>query len=216
MSSTGITILDTGPSLNFFSIGKANLLLDTLHSVTASLAMPADVVQEIRDKTEEDDRFRGSDRALDWALRNGHVTELDSRSGVDPDVDKFVSAILGMPHERQPTRAKDIGERMVVAHAMALRNRGERVLVLIDDGGGQLLAQKYGFKPVMTLHVLRRAARLGLIADWSEMRSIYLRLRPEPGSSQPPKDHGLLPLTDPEVQRALRDKRIYDRGSGAA
>lgn len=214
MSSTGITILDTGPSLNFFSIGKANLLLDTLHSVTASLAMPADVVQEIRDKTNEDERFRGSDRALDWALRNGHIAELDSRSGVDPDVDKFVSAILGMPHERQATRAKDIGERMVVAHAMALRNRGERVLVLIDDGGGQLLAQKYGFKPVTTLHVLRRAARLGLIADWSEMREIYLRLRPEPGSSQPPKDHGLLSLTDPEVQRALRDKGIYGRGSG--
>lgn len=191
-------------------------VLDTLRSVTASLAMPADVVQEIRDKTEEDGRFRGSDRALDWALRNGHIAELDSRSGVDPDVDRYVSAILGMPHERQPARAKDIGERMVIAHALARRNRGERVIVLIDDGGGQLLARQHGFKPRGTLHVLHRAARLGLVADWPEIREIYLRLRPEPGSSQAPKDHGLLPLTDSDVQRALRDKRIYGRGAGAA
>lgn len=172
MTANDITILDTGPSLNFFSIRKANLLIDVLKSVSGTLAMPEDVVQEVRDKAGEDARFAGSDRALDWALRQGHIVALNSRSGEDLLVDQSVSAILGMPFELRPSRAKDLGEMMVVAHARARMVRGERVIALIDDLGGQELARKRQVPFVTTLHVLRRAARLGLIADWAELRAI--------------------------------------------
>lgn len=207
------SILDTGASLNFFATGQAELLINVLASLSAQLQMPEDVVQEILDKESEDARFSRVDRPLGWALRTGRILQLDSRSGVDPDLDRNVARLTGVPWEQRQARAKDQGERMVIAHARTQQSRGEQVIAFIDDKPAQGLASRNGVRFTDTPSILRQGARLGFIENWGTMREIYVRMRPEDGSRQPTIDHGLPRLNDPALQSKSRDPAIYAEGA---
>lgn len=89
-------------------------------------------------------------------------------------------------------QSKDLGELMVVAHAVVAAEAGKSVKVLIDDGQGAKLATAEARKLdrlrgqgksvgevelVSTLTVLERAARRQLITDRSAMRELYVRMR---------------------------------------
>lgn len=207
------SILDTGASLNFFATGQADLLINVLGSLSVQLQMPEDVIQEILDKESEDARFRRVDRPLNWALRSGHIERLDSRSGIDPDLDRNVARLTGVPWEQRQARAKDQGERMVIAHARTRAGRGEQIIAFIDDKPAQALAHRNGVNYTDTPSILRQGARLGFIENWGIMRAMYLRMRPEDGSRQPTIDHGLPRLDNPDLQRKLRDPAIYEEGA---
>lgn len=204
--TTDITIIDAGPSLNFFSIGRAGLLLGVLESISARIALPEDVDDEIRRKAGGVPRFSKSAGALDWALKSDRLLRLDSRSGQDIELDKNVARIVGVPFERRPQRGKDLGEMMVIAHAKTLQGQGKNVIVLIDDGGGQQLAANHQVAYITTIRILQVAARLGLIQNWGEMRELYMKMEP--------LDDGLPTVGSPEVQRQLRDKSIYRNAPG--
>ncbi|WP_428962331.1 PIN domain-containing protein [Micromonospora fluostatini] len=87
---------------------------------------------------------------------------------------------------------KDLGEIMVVAHAVVAAEAGATMTVLIDDGSGAQIATAEihrlqrlrtqgrpvgSIKLVSTLTVLERAAGTEHIPDRSAMRDVYLRLR---------------------------------------
>lgn len=87
---------------------------------------------------------------------------------------------------------KDLGETMVIAHAVVAAEAGESVTVLIDDGPGirtatteiarlqrlRAIGRTVGsIRLVNTLTVLERAAGSQHIPDKLAMRTVYARLR---------------------------------------
>jgi hypothetical protein len=90
---------------------------------------------------------------------------------------------------RQP---KDLGETMVIAHAVAVAEAGDLVTVLMDDGPGAAIAASEvrrlrrlassgnavgSITLVSTLTVLGRAAGTEHLPDRAAMRDTYRRLR---------------------------------------
>jgi len=94
--------------------------------------------------------------------------------------------------EKRLTDSKDLGETMVIAHAVVAAEAGDSVTILIDDGPGARLAAteikrlaqlrtdggRVGtISLVSTLTVLERAARTEYIPGRAAMRAIYEQLR---------------------------------------
>lgn len=94
--------------------------------------------------------------------------------------------------EERLKHPKDLGETMVIAHAVVAAESGETVTVLIDDGSGARIATSEinrlnrlrasgrtvgSIRLVSTLTVLAAAAGGPHIPDKAAMRGIYDRLR---------------------------------------
>ncbi|WFP16684.1 hypothetical protein [Citricoccus muralis] len=195
-------IMDAGPGLNFFSINKERLLFGTV----GPLSIPEVVEQEIIRKSGQDQRFTAAERVLRKIpsryleiLRDDPTTELATA----------VSRITGIPfHDRMRT-SKDLGEIMVVAHAVVAAERGDDLLVLIDDSGGRRLAMAEaerlqrkqrsgtacgGIRLVNTTTVLRNAAGKDFLPDKSALRAVYAKLRQLNDGLAPLETAGLLDL----------------------
>ncbi|GAB3576325.1 hypothetical protein GCM10027445_40210 [Amycolatopsis endophytica] len=162
--------------------------------------MPETVHREILGKACSDRRFASARTVLN---------KLPSRlleilpDDTTPQLSAVVHRLTGryLPERRQAPR--DLGELMVIAHAVVAAEAGADVIVLIDDGAGQrsaageierLLRLRGAGRTAGTLRlagtvaVLQRAARTRLVADRGEMRELYQRLR---GLDEglPPIDH---------------------------
>ncbi|GLY99491.1 hypothetical protein [Actinoplanes sp. NBRC 103695] len=89
-------------------------------------------------------------------------------------------------------QSKDLGETMVIAHAVVAADAGADVIVLIDDGLGAQTATGEirrldrrrttgsaigSIRLASTLTVLEKAAGTAHVADTAQMREIYQRLR---------------------------------------
>lgn len=189
-------IMDAGPGINFFSLNKERLLFATV----GPLAIPEVVEQEIRRKARQEHRFSAAERVL------GKVPErlLEVLSDdVTDELAAVVRRITGIPIAERKRSGKDLGETMVVAHAVLAAERGERVTVLIDDGGGRRIAALEGSRLqrlrhtrpevgaialASTVSILKKAAGSEYLPDRSAMRDLYGRLRG--------LDNGLLPLSE--------------------
>ncbi len=103
-----------------------------------------------------------------------------------------VHRITRQPMEQRLKHPKDLGETMVIAHAVVAAESGETVTVLIDDGPGTRTATSEinrlrrlhasghtvgSIKLVSTLTVLEHAAGGQHIPDKPTMHTIYARLR---------------------------------------
>lgn len=181
-SKLDFTILDTGPCLNFMGTGQTDTLLGVLEHVSASVLVPEDVVDEVTHKSVEIPVYTRAPRGMQGADRRGRISIASARSGVDDALDRWVSKLFGFPHAKIPYRAKDLGETMAVAHGAALKERGHTVFIVVNDKGGQDLAQKHGLDTISTLDILHKAARLGIIADREEMKRVFARMRPHDGA----------------------------------
>ncbi|WP_433294160.1 hypothetical protein ACQP2F_32385 [Actinoplanes sp. CA-030573] len=88
--------------------------------------------------------------------------------------------------------SKDLGETMVIAHAVVAAETGAHVVVLIDDGAGSRLATTEtrrldrlrrtdttigSIQLINTLTVLEKAAGGKHLPGKAEMRALYQRLR---------------------------------------
>ena len=126
-------IMDPGPGINFFSPNRERLLFAAL----GPLAVPEIVEQETRRKARQDQRFAAAERVLGKAPTR--LLEILSDVVID-DLVSAVQRIAGMPMVDKIRSDKDLGETMVVAHAVVAAERGEQVIVLMDDGGGRQIA----------------------------------------------------------------------------
>jgi hypothetical protein len=178
-------IIDAGPSLNFFSINKERLLI----SVVGRLSAPETVEAEVLRKARTDERFSAAART--WAKLRPDWIEILS-DGVTPELAAVVSRIIGTPMPERLRIRRNLGELMVVAHAVVAAEAGKDVTVLIDDGDGARMAMveirrlerlSAQGRPVgsvtlaSTLTVLQRAAGGPYVPDKGAMRDIYRRLR---------------------------------------
>lgn len=126
-------IMDAGPGINFFSLNKERLLIATL----GPLSVPEIVHEEIRRKARQEQRFASAERVL-AKLPEKYLKVLSD--DVTDELSAVVNRIAGMPMEMRVRARKDLGETMVVAHAVVAAEAGESTTVLIDDGGGRRMA----------------------------------------------------------------------------
>jgi hypothetical protein len=122
-------IIDAGPALNFFSINKERLLIGILGPLSA----PETVQDEVFRKSRQDERFRTA--AAVWRKLTPSWMQVLSDDHT-PELAAVVHRITRQPMEQRLKRTKDLGETMVIAHAVVAAEAGETVAVLIDDGPG--------------------------------------------------------------------------------
>lgn len=178
-------IIDAGPGLNFLSINKERLLIGVLGPLSA----PETVRDEVLRKARADPRFRAAGSA--WRKLTPRWIQVLSDDET-PELAVAVHRMTQQPMQKRMQQPKDLGEIMVVAHAVVAAEAGAAISVLIDDGSGARIAaaeigrlrrlhaagQPVGsIRLVSTLTVLQRAAGTQHIPDRAAMRDIYQRLR---------------------------------------
>lgn len=178
-------IIDAGPGLNFLSINRERLLIEIL----GPLSTAETVQDEVLRKARQDGRFRSA--AVVWQKLTPKWVQILSDDQT-PELAAVVHRITQLPMEERLKHPKDLGETMVIAHAVVAAESGETVTVLIDDGSGARIATSEinrlrrlrtsghtvgSIMLVSTLTILERAAGGRHIPDKATMRSIYDRLR---------------------------------------
>jgi hypothetical protein len=178
-------IIDAGPGLNFLSINKERLLIGVLGPLSA----PDAVQTEVFRKAKQDPRFRSAGPA--WQRLTPRWIRILSDDHT-PELASVVHRITRQPMAERLRHSKDLGEVMVVAHAVVAAEAGESVIVLIDDGPGAKTAtaemrrldrlRSSGCPTgkvtlISTLTVLERAAGSEHIPARDAMRHLYQRLR---------------------------------------
>jgi hypothetical protein len=126
-------IIDAGPGLNFLSINKERLLI----AVLGPLSAPETVQDEVFRKSRQDDRFRAA--ATVWCKLTGRWIQI-LPDDVTPELATVVQRISRLPMAERMKHGKDLGEIMVIAHAVVAAESGQEVTVLIDDGKGAQIA----------------------------------------------------------------------------
>ena len=177
-------IIDAGPGLNFLAANKERLLI----AVLGPLSAPEIVQDEVLRKSAQDTRFRGA--ATTWRRLTPRWIEILSDDST-AELAAVVQRITGLPIHKRKMQPKDLGEIMVVAHAVVAAESGQAMTVLIDDGQGARIATsemsrldrlRSSGRPVgsirlaSTLTVLERAACTQHLPDRAAMRDVYQRL----------------------------------------
>lgn len=127
-------IIDAGPALNFFSTNHERLLLSV---VGGYLQAPETVLNEVQRRS-RDPRFKAAPTVTQKLLAAGRITQLSD--DVTPELSAVCSRLTGLPLPQRLQQAKDLGELMVIAHAVVQAEQGRHVTMLIDDGDGHTLA----------------------------------------------------------------------------
>lgn len=178
-------IIDAGPGLNFFSINKERLLIETL----GPLCAPETVRDEILRKSRQDNRFAAAQTV--WNKLPERLMQVlpDDET---PELAVGVNRIGQLPMPERMKHSKDLGEIMVIAHAVVAAEAGHDVMVLIDDDRGARLAtseiKRLGrlrasgravgtIKLVNTVAVPARAEGKQYLPDKASVRETYMRLR---------------------------------------
>ncbi|MFD2471651.1 hypothetical protein [Amycolatopsis silviterrae] len=178
-------IIDAGPSLNFLSINQERLLIRVLGQLSA----PETVQDEVLRKASQDARFRAADAV--WRKLTPKWVRVLSDDPT-PELTAVIERITRLPALQRLQQSRDLGELMVVAHAVVAAESGQTVRVLIDDGQGARLATAEAArlerlrsqgKPVgavelvSTVTVLEIAALKRLVVDRGAMGDLYGRMR---------------------------------------
>jgi hypothetical protein len=178
-------IIDAGPGLNFLSINRERLLI----AVLGELSAPETVQDEVFRKSAQDSRFRAA--ATVWRKLTPRWIQI-LPDDATPELAAVVQRISRLPMDERKKQAKDLGETMVIAHAVIAAETGHTVTILIDDGPGAQIATleinrldrlRSSGSPVgtirlaSTLTVLERAAGTVHLPDRAAIRDTYQRLR---------------------------------------
>lgn len=192
-------IMDAGPGLNFFSIHKERLLF----SVLGPLCVPQVVEDEILRKASHDHRF--SPARTVWKKLSPKLMQV-LPDDFSEELASAIERITDTPFSQRVKTRQDLGETMVIAHAVVAAEAGSDVIILIDEvRGSQIAAQEQkrltrirtgtrtvgSISLVNTPTVLKRGAILGHVTGKSEMRKIYEDLRD--------LDDGLVPIEDTDL-----------------
>lgn len=182
-------VIDAGPALNFLSSGHGRILIGV---VGKGLCAPETVDNEVRRKSATDPRMTAVASNWQKLIAAGRLQVLSDDP--TPELQAASAIVLGhsVPLHIRQQQAKDLGETMVMIHAMAKAMAGVDVSIIIDDQRGAQEASRMrrtlersrrAGKPygVVELHstetVLVAAVQLGLIPDRATLKDVYSRLR---------------------------------------
>jgi hypothetical protein len=116
-------IIDAGPALNFLSIHKERLLIATLGPLSA----PETVELEVLRKSQQDERFGAA--AIQWRKLTPKWIQI-LPDDATPELADVVQRISGLPIGERMRQSRDLGEIMVVAHAVVAAESGHSVTYL--------------------------------------------------------------------------------------
>lgn len=155
----------------------------------ARYTCPKRVHAEVLRKSRRDRRFASAADVLHRLP--ARLLEVLSDESTE-ELDAAVGRIVGFSARERRKQAKDLGELMVVAHAVVAAGQGHHVTVMIDDGGGRRIAiaerrrlerlsaqgRQVGSIGLISTHaVLTNAAGFAELPDKGAMRELYERLR---------------------------------------
>jgi hypothetical protein len=181
-------IIDAGPGLNFLSLNKERLLIGVLGPISA----PETVQGEVLRKSQQDERFRAAGTV--WRKLTARWIQI-LPDDATPELAAVVQRVSGLPMDERRRQPKDLGETMVIAHAVVAAESGQSVTVLIDDGPGATVATSEirrlhrllsSGRPVgsitlaSTLTILARAAGTEHLPDRGAMRDTLRGSRTRP------------------------------------
>lgn len=179
-------IIDAGPSLNFLATKNERTLFRV---VGKGLMAPETVRYEVLAKSATDRRFRAA--AGVWKKLEGSWIDVLS-DDVTPELDGASQMVLGSALAPRMRAAKDLGEAMVIVHAVVLAESGLDVDVIIDDLDGRAMANQQRIRLDRVRAMGREVGRLALrgtedilsaavgsreVPDKVTMRKIYNQLR---------------------------------------
>jgi hypothetical protein len=165
---------------------------------------PETVQAEVMRKSQQDDRFRAAGTV--WRKLTANWIQILSDDAT-PELATVVQRVSGLPIHERRRQPKDLGETMVIAHAVVAAESGQSVTILIDDGPGATVAtseigrlQRLGSSGhqvgtitlASTLTILGRAAQTEHLPDRAAMRDTYNRLRGLDDGLPPIENTGLL------------------------
>lgn len=126
-------IIDAGPALNFLSVNKERLLI----AVLGELSAPEIVQDEVLRKSQQDARFLAA--ATVWRKLTPRWIQILSDDAT-PELATVVQRVSGLSMDERRRQPKDLGETMVIAHAVVAAESGRSVTILMDDGPGATIA----------------------------------------------------------------------------
>lgn len=140
-------------------------------------------------KSRQDERFRNAEKVWRKLTPRWMETLPDDQT---PELAAVIHRIGGLPMGERLRHSKDLGETVVIAHAVVAAEAGDTVTMLIDDGPGARIATSEinrlrrlrtgghlvgTIRLISTLTVLERAAGKQYTRDKATMRATCLRLR---------------------------------------
>lgn len=170
-----VVVLDAGPSVGFAAAGKLPLLNKVFDEIGLRRVVPAIVDQEVR---RQDPKHPGTRKNWVACVSSGRIEvlpEVTATSG-DPGVRDKVAELRDVDVEEAFATKRDLGEILVVAHAILLRESGHDVAVSIDDSDGARRAALHQFVNLDTVEILSLAIDLDVITSKQELRSVYKAL----------------------------------------
>lgn len=195
-------IIDAGPALNFLASGNHELLCDVMDRRQKSLLIPQTVRDEVHGRAQgaRGERFKQCPARLEHLLTTGRLTVLVDDIE-NPRLVQKVEEVAGIPMARRISEPKDLGEVLVIAHALQIQEDGIPVTLLIDDRNGAEKARELGLRVVTTEGVLYFCATDDMVENRGQMKAIYENLAQF--------DDGL-PGWDPDPKRnPLADRTLY-------
>lgn len=209
MSSTAseqrpVSLVDAVCCVHFCAAGRSQLLLDLLTKLNMEILIPAEVDKEVL-KNSKYPGLKSHWPKFKQAPNVRVLPKLEADDEDQPEVVATVARIRGVGAARALKMPNDLGEVVVIAHAVHLRKHGRDVRVLIDDQGGQQLAEDEGLD-VVTIEVLLMAGvDLGIITP-AQLRKTYEQLIPYGGG---------LPSWDASEMKKLYAQWKRDRRAAA-
>ena len=120
-------IIDAGPGLNFLSINKERLLIGVLGPLCTPETVQAEVLRNARQDARQDARFQAAARL--WPKLTPRWIQVLS-DDVTPELAAVVGRLTQLPMAQRLRQAKDLGETMVIAHAVVagqMRKLADRI-----------------------------------------------------------------------------------------
>ncbi|BBA99432.1 hypothetical protein RVR_6046 [Actinacidiphila reveromycinica] len=177
--STGLDslcVLDAVICVHFVGANLQRLLVDVLRTARLVLLVPEEVHQEVLGKSRKYGSIEVPWRRL-VASECVRVLPALRAAAVSPRLVEVFEEIRGLQFEQALRRPKDLGEAVVIAHAVDLAERGHEVYVAIDDQDGQATSARYDLTVLTIENVLQLAVLQGRFPTDGDLRKAYARLR---------------------------------------
>jgi hypothetical protein len=175
-----VALLDAVCCVHFCAAGKHGLLLSLLTAMNWKICVPGEVSNEVLGKARKYPTL-----ATPWkkfiAHDRVHVLDvIDLDRDDQAAVREKVAELRGTTAALALSQRADLGEHIVVAQGVVLREEGRQVFVLIDDQAGQELAagQELDLIDVEQLLLLGHMLRLPELDTHAKVKAVYNQLVP--------------------------------------
>lgn len=175
-----VAILDSVCAIYFTASGQIQLLIDTLNAAGHTVLIPSEITEEADNRmTKNGWNPTGLRQSIGAGIHQ--IPELTAATG---GMDLFGK--IRRDHPAGTVGGTNLGECFVVTRAVQCRTTGSAVVVAVDDGDAQRLAQAHDLDVVTIEDILVKAVELGVTTK-AGAKAAYEKMLPF-GNSLPSWD----------------------------